>query len=84
MTAEHAGFYSELFAALKHIMLVPLLDNPTPGSSGGTGDREQELSDDDWFSKAAAAAKAHSDTLGGQVKLWWAAVSCACASDVPR
>lgn len=67
VTTEHAGFYCELYGALKHIMLVPLMDTLPAGSSGRTAAEEHELGDDEWLSSAAAAAKAHTDNIGGQV-----------------
>lgn len=63
VVAEHEGFYSELYAALKHIMLSPVFDSLPTGSHG----RDRELSDDEWFSNAAAAARAHAEKIGDQV-----------------
>lgn len=63
VVAEHEGFYSELYAGLKHIMLSPVLDSLPTGSHG----RDQELSDDEWFNNAAAAARAHAEKIGDQV-----------------
>jgi hypothetical protein len=67
VVSEQQGLYFELYAALKHIMLAPLLDSTRTGSIGGTADGGRELSDGDWFSNAAAAARAHADNIGSQV-----------------
>lgn len=69
--AADAGFYTELYAALRHIMLAPLMDTSKgAGGRSSTSGMEQGHGMDKWLGNAQTAAEAHvNNAVGGQVSL---------------
>lgn len=73
LSVEHAGFYTELYAALKHAMLVPLLDGSWQGSAGGNdaAASAEEQEEADLLNSALAADDLVDTKIGGQVGAAW-------------
>lgn len=76
--AVDAGFYTELYATLRHIMLAPVMDSSRGDGSSKPG-MEQGPETDAWLHDATTAAEAHANnTVGGQVSLQHPQVLCTC------
>lgn len=64
LSVDHVSFYAELYAALKHAMMVPLLDASWK-RGGGSGTAEEE--EEEVLSSALAADDQSDTRVGGQV-----------------
>ena len=69
VSIEDTGFYPELYAALRHIMLAPLLDSSFQGGGGSNGDAGSDEQEEDELLASALVADDQADTkIGGQVR----------------